>query len=49
MSRISGQITLIGTYLAAQKIGKNVVKGDILNKKFIKSCSHLPEKLFFIA
>ena len=40
----------IGTYLATLKIGRNnVVIGDILNEKFLKSHPHLPEKFAFIA
>ena len=40
----------IGTYVAALKIGTiNVVKGDILNKKFLKLYSNFPEKLVLIA
>ena len=39
----------IGTHLAALKIGtNNVVKGDILNEKFLKLNYHLPEGLVFI-
>ena len=40
----------IGTYLVVLKIGTNIVLiGDALNERFLKSHSHFPEKLIFIA
>ena len=39
-----------GTYLVTLKIVKNnVMIDDILNEKFLKSHSHLPEKIVFIS
>ena len=40
----------IGTYLVMLKIGtNNAVIGYILNEKFLKLYSHIPQKLIFIA
>ena len=49
MSRVSCQMILVPIWPLKKICTNNVVTGGILNEKCLKSHTHLPEKLVFIA